>query len=281
MPSWFSGGSLLIKRDDLIHPIISGNKARKLSRLIEQADPLSGKHLMSMGGNHSNFLHALGYFCFKHKIQLTAFIRGEKPQNLSSTLRDLEQWGVQLEYVSRAFFRHLRNDPQVSEELAADRNAHWLPEGGSNVQALDGVMAAVEELSCEPDTILVPVGTGCTALGIALGILKRGWKSRVVGVVVLKGAESLSQTMSQLTEASGSFWPDNLTLNHDYCGKGFGKISLDIQQAQDYFQKLWSVPLDPVYTVKMCQALKGLCEQRLILRNESVMLWHTGGLQGN
>lgn len=264
-----------IKRDDLIHPVISGNKARKLHQLIERIETTPPKKLASMGGNHSNFLHALAYLCHQHSIPLTAYIRGHQPSTYNNTLRDLEQWNTTLHFISKADFKNLRSK-QADEE--------WLPEGGSNTEALQGVIKSIDELTAEPDSIFVPIGTGCTALGLALGIKQRHWKTQVIGIVVLKGMDGktgIQQDIKRLAEQANYSVPDNLHLEHQFCGQGFGKQSATLKQQQDYFETLWDIPLDPVYTVKMCNAFKYYAETAYPHLGNHALLWHTGGLQGN
>ena len=283
-PEWATSQHIRIKRDDQIHAIISGNKARKLHALMHSIQHSKPEHLFTMGGNRSNFLHALAYLCHRENIPLSAFIRGPEPQHYERTLRDLKKWNVELNFIHREHFKRLRDQSDYGPSYAAQQNAQWLPEGGSDTNALFGIMHAVQELEQEPDTIFVPVGTGCTALGLALGIQQRGWNSKVIGIVVLKGADGESgilQDMQQLAAHADKPWPDHLYLEHGYCGKGFGKQSAELKQQQSYFEQLWGVPLDPVYTTKMLNAFKHYSEINHPHLGEDILLWHTGGLQGN
>lgn len=283
-PEWASSQHIRIKRDDLIHPIISGNKARKLKFLIEQFQTAKPQHLLSMGGNRSNFLHALAYLCHQQGIPLSAFIRGSEPKHYACTLTDLKSWGIELNFIDREHFKRLRDEPEYAQHCANQIHAQWLPEGGSDANALQGIMHAIQEIEHEPDTVFVPIGTGCTALGLALGIKQRQWNSNVIGVVVLKGADGedgIEKDMRQLAKNANTPWPDNLYLEHNYCGKGFGKQSAELKQQQAYFEQLWNLPLDPVYTVKMCNAFRAYCEVDHSSLGHDVLLWHTGGLQGN
>ena len=283
-PEWAGSQHIHIKRDDLIHPIVSGNKARKLERLIQDIRNNKPKHLLTMGGNRSNFLHALAYLCHQEDIPLSAFIRGHKPENFTRTLQDLSAWNTELHFVDKIKFQKLRGDKAYANRLAEAHSAQWLPEGGSDTQALQGIIQGVAELEKEPDTIFVPIGTGCTALGLALGIQQRGWNSKVIGIVVLKGADGengILQDMQKLAAHADKPWPNNLYLEHSYCGKGFGKQSAELKQQQVYFEKLWGIALDPVYTIKMCNAFRHYNEINHPHLGRHVLLWHTGGLQGN
>ena len=100
--------TLLIKRDDLLHPIISGNKWRKLKYTLLNALNQGNQHIISMGGAYSNHLHALAYIGHHLQLKTTGLIRGEQPTQENQTLLDLRHWGMQLEFVSRSDFRKLR-----------------------------------------------------------------------------------------------------------------------------------------------------------------------------
>lgn len=287
-PRWASGVNLCIKRDDTIHPLISGNKARKLYSLTRRWQVHLPAQVVAMGGNRSNFLHALGYLCNQKSVPLLAIVRGHEPKHYHSTLADLKRWQVKLTFVDKLRFQQCRDHFESCRSLInerrlidnSDSSIEWLPEGGSNVDALMGIMLAVDELTKAPDVIFVPAGTGCTALGIAAAIDKKGWHTQVIAVVVLKGAEAICQSLHQLAHQAKITWPKSLTLEHRFCDKGFGKITSEIRQQQEYFEQLWSLPLEPVYSIKMINAVKAYSATGL-LDNKQVLLWHTGGLQGN
>jgi 1-aminocyclopropane-1-carboxylate deaminase len=278
---------LYLKRDDLIHPVVSGNKARKLLQLATQWCQHKPAAVMTMGGNRSNFLHALGYLCHQWDIPMIAKVRGHRPPHLAATLSDLSRWGVTLEFVDKENFRQYRENPQWAAHEAQAQGAVWIPEGGGDVSALAGLITAVEELTQPPEVIFVPVGTGVTALGLALGVQKRGWQTPVIGVVVVKGADYLSDSLWQLCRSAGWDWPSNLVLEHRFCGRGFGKVDHELLAHQKRFETLLEVPLEPVYLTKCCLALESYFLDAPAYRTEltnchqPVLLWHTGGLQGN
>ncbi len=270
---------LWVKRDDLIHPIISGNKARKLQAFLMAIEVNKPSAILSMGGNRSNFLHALAYICYSRGIACHALIRGHQPKVFDRTLRDLESWGTHLSFIDKDTFVQLRDKPELALQKADKLDAVWLPEGGSNADALHGIIKAVDELGFAPDEIFVPVGTGCTALGLALGCQQRGWNTKVIAVVVLKGAEAIKDSIAELATEAGYNLPDNLVLEHNFCGAGFGKVTADIKQQQIDYEKALGLPLEPVYSVKMVNALAHYCKNNLV--GKRVVMWHTGGLQGN
>jgi len=270
---------LLIKRDDCIHPVISGNKARKLIHFMDRAEQVPPQGVVTMGGNRSNFLHALGYFCFEQGIPLKVYIRGHRPKVLHRTLSDLTQWQVDLEFIDKEHFSNLRERAPVLD--GKYRDWIWLPEGGSNLDAVLGIEAAIFELDWEPNYIFVPVGTGATALGLALGCASRGWSTKVIGIVALKGAHQLDEQLQHWAQRLNRHLPVNLHLDHRFCGRGFGKIDQKLIDDQRQFETLLGCPLEPVYSVKALRGLHfWLCEE-LIAKGSRIIYWHTGGLQGN
>ncbi|MEE4244596.1 MAG: pyridoxal-phosphate dependent enzyme [Kangiellaceae bacterium] len=270
---------LMIKRDDLIHPIISGNKIRKLASLTT-VNTFGFDHIVTMGGNRSNFLHALSYLCYCRDIKLTALIRGPEPQQYSATLNDLKRWNTEIIFVNREEYKSLRNNSPESALKYCSEQSLWVPEGGSNGDAVLSTMEAIDELEIEPTSLFVPLGTGCTALGLAAGIEKRGWKTKIIAVVTLKGAVSIEQSMKQLAYQANIGWPNNLILDHNYCGRGFGKVNPELLSRLNNYEKFWQVPIDPVYGIKMFDALTHYLENSSHLIGDKVLLWHTGGAQG-
>ncbi len=271
---------LFFQRDDEIHPIISGNKIRKLIRPLVKIVDSNVSGVLSMGGNHSNYCHALAYACQQLKLNCFLLIRGPEPKSWGATLQDIKQYNASIEFVDRAFFRELRDSKTLGETLASEKDLTWLPEGGVTTLGLQTMMEAATELPHDIEHIYVPVGTGMTALGIALGIEKMGRSTQVKGVVVLKGAQYLENELKQFSEHSGYSWPKNFTLTHEYCGKGFAKIDDALWQRMLQYEEQLNITLDPVYTVKMCDAFMDSLNKKVFHKHNKVLLWHTGGLQG-
>ena len=130
--------SLWIKRDDLIHPIISGNKWRKLKYNLDHALSLGADTLISMGGAYSNHLHALAYIGKILNLKTIGIIRGERPNQLTPTLQDMESWGMELRFVPRSEYRNYRHYKHWRDLPGIKPNQYWLPEGGANKLALNG-----------------------------------------------------------------------------------------------------------------------------------------------
>lgn len=156
---------LWIKRDDLIHPVISGNKWRKLKYILDHALTMKSHTIISMGGAYSNHLHALAFIGQQLELKTIGFIRGEKPKILSPTLKDLQNWGMELRFVSRVEYRTLRIYKQHSELPGLQEGQYWLPEGGAVELALKGGRELIAEIDLKYDVMCVPCGTGTTLAG--------------------------------------------------------------------------------------------------------------------
>jgi 1-aminocyclopropane-1-carboxylate deaminase len=272
MPVW-------IKRDDLVHPVVSGNKYRKLKyTLLAIAE--NGRRparLITMGGIWSNHVHATAYAAAELGYQSQALIRGHEAMH-SAMLDDSRAQGMQIQFVDRLTFRSLREDQKLWQTLVApDDHQYWLPEGGSAPTALQGVAELIDELPFMPDVILVACGTAATLAGLLVGLKGR---SRVLGIAVFNNAHYLRAEVSRLLQLAG--FPDyqNYQLLTDFHHGGYAKVSPELRQFCHEFIEHYKIPIEPVYTGKVFYALRSLIQAGSVQRNESVMVIHTGGLQG-
>lgn len=265
-----AGVTLYVKRDDLIHPIISGNKWRKLKYILEHALSNNHQHLISMGGPYSNHLHALAYIGNQLNIKTTAYIRGEEIQ--TQTLSDMQTWGMDLIYVDRNTFRKLRNYKDYDCDLAKKHNGYWIPEGGSNPLALKGVTDLVNEINIEFDVLALSCGTGTTLAGIT----KEVNKQNILGFSSFKGKDFLSDDIKQ----TFSINKDNWSINNDYHFGGFGQYNETLLNFMQKFNQQNNIPLEQVYTGKLFYGLIDLIIQNHFQKETTIVVLHTGGLQG-
>ena len=275
MPIW-------VKRDDLIHSVVSGNKYRKLKyALVKIAE--NSRHancvpkLITMGGIWSNHVHATAYAAAKLGYQSHALIRGHVAMG-SAMLEDCRAQGMHIQFVDRISYRNLRDNSQYWQTLIAQHeNQHWLPEGGSAPTALLGVAELIAELPFIPDLILVACGTAATLAGLLVGLKGR---SRVIGIAVLANADYLRAEVSRLLQLAGFQDYQNYQLMTDFHHGGYAKISPELLQFCSNFVDHYKIPIEPVYTGKMFFALGRLIQSEHIQRNQTVVAIHTGGLQG-
>lgn len=264
---------LWIKRDDLLHPIISGNKWRKLKYSLDHALSMGADTLISMGGAYSNHLHALAYVGKVLGLKTIGLIRGEPAAMLTPSLLDMQQWGMELRFVSRSEYRLLRQYKQWDGLPALTAGQYWLPEGGAQTLALKGVTELVAEIDIPYDMLCVPCGTGATLAGLVTAVADN---VSVLGFAALKNAGFLTADVNALLPQPYANWQINL----DYHFGGFAKTNAELLAFIADFELKNQIPLEPVYTGKMLYGLYELIKKQAVKPNQRIIAVHTGGLQG-
>lgn len=268
---------LWLKRDDLLHPIISGNKWRKLKYILDHALSLETKKIISMGGAYSNHLHALAYIGHQLGIKTGAKIRGEDPIQLNSTLLDLKQWGMELEFVTRNKYRDLRSYKAHDSLPQLQEREYWLPEGGGVSLALQGVKEMVDEILIDYQVLCVPCGTATTLAGIIKGV---PYDKQIIGFSALKGASFLSEDVRVLLDSKLTTQID-WSICLDYHFGGFAKVDSILLDFIKNFETKHCITLEPIYTGKMLYGLYTLIKKGFFKSGQTIIAVHTGGLQGN
>lgn len=266
---------LWIKRDDLLHPIISGNKWRKLKYALNHALYNQVDTLISMGGAYSNHLHALAFAGQQLAVKTAAFVRGERPEHLNPTLIDLQQWGMQLRFVSRSDYRQLRQYKRYDSLPDLVSGQYWLPEGGATDFASQGVADIMSEIKQQFDVLMVACGTGATLAGL---ITAAPHDLHLIGVSALKGGAFLNADVKQWLPHAVSHEHWQILL--DYHFGGFAKNTPELRQFMRQFTAEHDVPLEPVYTGKLLFAFYDLLKQGYFQPGQRILIVHTGGLQG-
>ncbi len=268
------GIELLVKREDLLHPVISGNKWRKLKYNLVHALETGHNHLISMGGAYSNHLHALAYTGYKLNIKTTGIIRGEQPKQESQTLKDLRQWKMQLHFVNRETFRDLRQYRDPDSRPAKTYDGYWITEGGANQYALAGIAEILDDIKQEFNLLTLACGTGTTLAGLAKALPAN---KAVLGFSALKGKGFLENDVHQILQSEKNNW----SINFDYHFGGFAKQSDQLLSFIDAFQKQTHIPSEPIYNGKMLFGLFDLIKKDHFKEGYKIIAIHTGGLQGN
>jgi len=265
---------LWLKRDDLIHPVISGNKWRKLKYSLDHALSLNVDTLISMGGAYSNHLHALAYTGKALNLKTIGIIRGERPTPLTPTLQDMENWDMALKFISRTNFRHYRNYIDWQDLPGIKPTQYWLPEGGANSLALKGIAELLNEIEIDYDTLCVACGTGTTLAGLIKAVPVT---RKVLGFAALKNAAFLMQDVQSLLSNGCHNWDILL----DYHFGGFATTRPELISFMQNFAQKNAIPLEPVYTGKMLYGLYDLIAKGTFKPGQRIIALHTGGLQGN
>jgi 1-aminocyclopropane-1-carboxylate deaminase len=261
------GIEVLMKRDDLIHPFISGNKWRKLKYNIRQAQTEGKLGILTVGGAYSNHLIATACACAFNGLKSVGIVRGEELNPHSNhVLRLCAEYGMELRFVRRS-------DYQNKEELYArhaGEDMFTVPEGGDNELGVQGCEEILPH-DLEADHIVVAVGTGTTMCGL---INANGKQIKVHGIAALKGAEYLFPKIKSRTTNS------NWDLHTNYAFGGFGKYNNDQLRFNQSFASETGILLDPVYTGKMMRSLPLMVANKHINPGQRVLCVHTGGLTG-
>lgn len=263
---------VFVKRDDLIHSEVSGNKWRKLKYNLTGLPGGKPGAVITFGGAYSNHLAALASLGHIEGIRTIGIVRGDELTPLSSpTLRHCASRGMELCFVSRSEYREKEQGPLAKLLLSRTPGALIIPEGGTNRLALKGVGEIPGECADAgifPDFYVVAAGTG----GTTAGLLLRG--CAVVSVAVLKNAGFLREDIGQ--------WAPTglLDLQLDYHFGGYGRYNRQLIDFIAWFEAQHGIPLEQVYTGKMFYGLYDLIKRGYFAEGTTLMAVHTGGLQG-
>jgi 1-aminocyclopropane-1-carboxylate deaminase len=263
------GVQIFLKRDDLIHPIISGNKWRKLSGILANYDKNTYESITTYGGAYSNHLLASAAVCSIQQIPCKAIIRGESPSELNPILKMCKMYGMELEFVSRNTYQKRNRKTGIF-----DCNL-FIPEGGACEEGTLGCMDILGEVDLSNiHQIYVPCGTGTTLAGMAKYLESKNHEAKLNGVQVLKGDGYIENEINSLYGVTGINIYD-----HFHCG-GYAKTTDDLISFIQDFMKQTGVLLDPIYNGKMMFAVYKLLDQGFINRGQRILAIHTGGMTG-
>lgn len=267
---------LFIKREDLIHPVISGNKWRKLKYNLKEAKKQGIKTLLTFGGAYSNHIHAVAGAANHYNFKSIGLIRGEEHLPLNPTLNAAASLGMELHYIDRTTYR--KKDEAAFIETLHDRygSFYLIPEGGTNAMAIKGAAEIITSLEEPYDYVLLACGTAGTATGVIAGLEDN---ARTIGVSVLKGdfhMEIINGWLEKLNLEHLSNWEINL----DYHFGGYAKFDATLVDFINSFNAKYRIPLDPVYTGKAFFATVDMITKGFFPSEARVLAIHTGGLQG-
>lgn len=265
------GIEVFIKRDDLIHPIISGNKWRKLKYLLKKAQDQHKTHLVTFGGAYSNHLMATAAAAARFGFKSTGFVRGEQVDN--DTLFICRLYGMNLNFTDRESYR---DKPALFEKhFSDDPDTFFIDEGGASAEGVLGCSELVDELPGAYDHIFCACGTGTTAAGIINGLTRKHRQTRFHGIPVLKNGEFLRDDIRKYLTAPAEF-----DLHTGYHFGGYAKTTDSLITFINNFISSTGILADPVYTGKMLFALYDLAAQGYFKPGERILTIHTGGTWG-
>lgn len=298
---------LWVKRDDLIHPVISGNKWRKLAQTFTQSSELP-KQIVSFGGGYSNHLHALAYACHRLHIPFHAIIRGNYAANLTPCLQDILKWDGKCIWSTKVDYKRRHDLDYLNDLQKQYPDALIIPEGGASQMALNGVVESVRELSLQlsqlnqpsqqRNLLVTPVATAATLAGLIHGVarertLGRLTQTDILGIAVLKAHPNeadnylekatetlLAQTLPfHATRSTRDLEMPLWSINHDFHNGGYAKSSTALDEFCLNFSQ-HNFIVEPIYSGKTFFAVTHLMENQLLAEYDNIIIFHTGGLQG-
>ncbi len=264
---------LYIKREDVIHPYISGNKFRKLKYNLLQAQKEQHKKILSFGGAYSNHIAALAYAGQEYNFETIGIIRGEEVaynHHKNPTLQFATKCGMHLHFVAREVYSSKTETSFIASLQALYGDFYLVPEGGTNAFAIKGCQEILTPNDIEFNYICCAVGTGGTLTGISNSTNSN---QKIIGFPALKG-DFLNKEIAGLTTSS------NWELCLDYHFGGYGKVTPELIAFINNFNSKYKVPLDPIYTGKMAYGVIDLIEKGYFPPKSKILMIHTGGLQG-
>ncbi|RBP48742.1 1-aminocyclopropane-1-carboxylate deaminase/D-cysteine desulfhydrase [Arenicella xantha] len=280
---------LIVARDDLNHRAVSGNKLHKLTPNIELAKAGNYSTILSFGGPYSNHLHALAWACKESGLASIGVVRGELHANLTDTLKDCQAWGMRLFASQRKEYREYQqalalglalkfaNSSSIASLSEQLEDTLILPEGGSNLIAIESLSKAYAEVFSLPHCsgithAVCATGTGATLAGLYKAAPRR---IKVIGIqAVAESDATLKRIHGWLGEK-----PLNLSIEPGHLG-GFGKIPTELVRFVEEFEANFNVPLDPIYNGKVMYKLSQMIAAGYFKKTDKVLVMHTGGLQG-
>ncbi len=284
-----NGLRLFVKRDDLLHTYVSGNKWRKLKHNLLEAQQLGLNRLITFGGAYSNHLAAVAAAGLEFGFSTLGVVSGEENGVVNPTLGFAKECGMELLFTSRINMRNYSDTGLLHHLKIYPTGGFILPQGGANCLALAGCREIVTETTAQlghgPDFFITACGTGTTLAGIATGL---SGTAQALGISVLRGGflqkevESLLAkylpSQSAPTKRRGN--PQSAIVFDDFHFGGYAKWQPELIAFINDFKQQTGIPLDPIYTGKAFFAAVQLAEKGFFPDGACIVLVHTGGLQG-
>ncbi len=268
---------LFVKRLDLVHSQISGNKWFKLFYNLEEAKRQNKKTILTFGGAFSNHIYATAAAGKEFGFKTIGIIRGEEHLPLNPTLEFASKCGMEIYYLTRTEYREKQNLEFIEKLHHTFGDFYLLPEGGTNNLAVKGCSEIIKSIDIDFDFICTPSGTGGTLAGLICG-LKNNQKA--LGFSSLKGGDFLNDNVRKLIENYKNVELDNWEINLNYHFGGYAKINKELIDFCNKFKKYYGIPIEPIYTGKMFFGIFDLIEKQYFDKATTIIALHTGGLQG-
>lgn len=272
------GVELFVKREDTIHPFVSGNKFRKLKYNIEEAKQQGKETLLTFGGAFSNHIAATAAAGKISGFKTIGIIRGDelgkdvtKTLSQNETLRNAYENGMQFKFITREAYRNKTSEAFINQLKKEFGDFYLVPEGGTNELAVQGCEEILTNEDEKFNYICCAVGTGGTISGLINSAKKH---QKVIGFPALKG-DFLVDEIQPYVKGS-----ENWSLQTDYYFGGYGKYNEELIRFINEFKEQTTILLDPIYTGKMLFGILDLVAKGAFPVGSKILGIHTGGLQG-
>lgn len=259
-----------IKRDDMIHPFVSGNKWRKLKYIIQKAQKEKKRTLVTFGGAWSNHLLATACIGAQYQFRTMAIVRGDEIKN--PVLDMCKLFGMELHFVSRQDYK---DKHKIFTELPNNEDYFFIDEGGASLEATLGCQEIVDELKENYDHMICAAGTGTTAAGIAQGIKNNNLTTQLHVIPVLKKGDFILNEIQAY-----NIHTQQITLHLDYHFGGYAKVKPELISFIKEYVKDTGIMIEPTYTGKTMFALHDMIEKGIFKSGSKILYIHTGGLTG-
>lgn len=259
-------------RLDEIHPTVNGNKWFKLKYNLQYAIENNYEGIATFGGQFSNHIYSAAAAANLLNIKSIGIVAGANPQQLSHTLLFAQEKNMQLHFVSREDYRKKNEEAQLAEWQKLFPQYCFVPEGGTNNLAVKGVGEVLNLIEADFDYIVTACGTGGTLAGLASKIKP---SQKAVGISILKGEDQLTNSIKKLIGSDKNF--EVIT---GYHFGGYAKTTDELRKFIQTFYSETGILVEQVYTAKMLLAVIDLAKKKYFKEKSSVVLVHTGGLQG-
>ncbi len=267
------GIKLDVKREDLIHEVIRGNKYRKLKYAIDHYYQQKYNGIITFGGAYSNHIHATAGMGKALNIPTVGIIRGEEVSNV--VLKFCKECGMTLHFVNRDDYRMKQKSKEINDIISWYQNHMLINEGGSGEFAMQGISELVYEINDTYDFIAVAAGTGCTAAGIIQATTDRYPNCRVLVFSALKGNWMKDEIMKFLPTY---FDASSFDIYDDFCEGGYGKINAAYLKKVESYQQQFGFFIDKIYNGKLLNGLHTLSLNNKIPKDSKILWINTGGV---
>jgi D-cysteine desulfhydrase family pyridoxal phosphate-dependent enzyme len=280
------GIQVLVKRDDQTGVAFGGNKTRKLELLLAAAQAEDARTLITAGAVQSNHCRQTAAAAARFGFDCILVLSGDKPETVSGNLLLDNILGAEIVWAGNTD-RNTALSEIFTHTQRQGRRPFLIPYGGSSPLGASAYALAVGELleqEVYPDWIVFASSSGGTQAGLVTGGQIYGYRSRILGISVDEPARVLQARVAELANETASLLRESLNLtaedilvNADYLGGGYGVMGEREKEAIDLFARQEGILLDPVYTGRAAAGLIDLARRGFFTPDQQVLFWHTGG----